>query len=87
METDLALAVRDLRKKARLSLDELAQRASVNRKTVMEIEAGGGVRLDSLQRVLRALGVHLQVAPIQQRRPTFDEMVADNEEEQRSERP
>lgn len=40
-----------------LPLDQLAVQAGLNRKTVMELEAGGDVRLSTLVKVLRVMNM------------------------------
>ena len=53
-----------LRKEAGIrSMEELAKRAGVSRMTIQRIEAGEDVRLQTLQDVLRALGMELMVVP------------------------
>lgn len=73
--------VRDLRVKAGLTQIALAERAGVNRKTVLDIEAGEPVRVDSLHRVLLGLGMEITMRPIKRQIPTLDDMVAENEQE------
>ncbi len=55
-EERIGAAVRQWRIDAGLSQDELAERASLSRSAIQKLEAGRGSRLDTLIRVLRALG-------------------------------
>lgn len=57
-QRDFASHVRAWRKLRGLTQTQLADRASVNRKTVLRIEQGDeGVSFDSVLRVLQALGI------------------------------
>ncbi len=56
--------VRAARVRARLSQDELAALASISRRPIYLLESGrGAVRLDTLVRILDALGMALQIVP------------------------
>ncbi|MEO3692768.1 helix-turn-helix transcriptional regulator [Roseateles paludis] len=52
-----------LRKAAGLSMEALASQAGVSRMTVQRIEAGADVRLQTLQDLLRVLGLELMLVP------------------------
>lgn len=52
----MGLALRQWRIDAGLAQEELAERASLSRSAIQQIEAGHGSRLETLIRVLRALG-------------------------------
>lgn len=54
--------VRTWRRLRRLTIDQVADRAGVDRKTVMSLEAGRNPTLESLLRVARALGVMDELA-------------------------
>lgn len=56
VEQRIGLTVRQWRIDAGLSQDELADRASLSRSAIQKLEAGRGSRLETLIRVLRALG-------------------------------
>jgi len=56
LEQRVGTTLRQWRIDAGLSQDELAARASLSRSAVQAIELGRGTRLDTLIRVLRALG-------------------------------
>lgn len=65
MSSDIALAVREYRKKHGLNQAELAKLAEVSSITVHRIEAGSpAVQLDKLTRILNTLGLELLVRPI-----------------------
>jgi transcriptional regulator with XRE-family HTH domain len=81
MDTTLGEQLRSVRIAARLSQDELAELARVNRKTVMGVEAGRSVQFGNVQRIMRALGVTIVLVPLKPRRPTFEEQLAENRKE------
>lgn len=53
---ELGRRIKALRLQHNISVFELAERAGLNRNTVVNVEAGANPRLESLVRVLRALG-------------------------------
>ncbi len=56
--------IKQARLKARLSQDDLAALASMSRRPIYLLESGrGSVRLDSLIRILDALGMTLEIRP------------------------
>lgn len=61
----MADAVYQQRTRLGLSQRELAERAGVSRHTVVNIEGGrtGGVRMDTLSKVLGALGLEVRAMP------------------------
>lgn len=60
----LAAALRDRRRALRLTQQDVADLADVSVRFLHEVERGKpGVRLDKLLAVLRALGLHLELAP------------------------
>ena len=60
----LADTVKQARKAARLSQDELADLSAISRRPVYLLESGrGAVRIDSLIRMLDALGLELEIRP------------------------
>jgi transcriptional regulator with XRE-family HTH domain len=60
---ELAAQITQLRKAAGLSMEALAAQAGVSRMTVQRIEAGADVRLQTLQDLLRVLGLELMLVP------------------------
>lgn len=60
--SDLGDDLRTWRRLRRLTIDQVADRAGVDRKTVMGLEVGRKPTLESLLRVARALGVMDQLA-------------------------
>lgn len=61
--SDVGQQLGTLRKAAGLRMEDLAQRAGVSRMTVQRIEAGHDVRMQTLQDVLRVLGMELMLVP------------------------
>lgn len=62
--SELGQALRARRRDLRLTQQEVADLAEVSVRFLHELERGKpGVRLDKLLAVLRALGLHLQLAP------------------------
>jgi transcriptional regulator with XRE-family HTH domain len=62
--------IRTTRLKARLTQEQLADLASISRRPIYLLESGkGAIRLDTLLRILDALGLTLQVTP---KRPSHD---------------
>jgi transcriptional regulator with XRE-family HTH domain len=60
---ELAAALRDARRAARLSQQELADRAGLTRMTVQKLEAGIDPRISTIDVVARALGLELVLVP------------------------
>ncbi|MDR3688705.1 MAG: helix-turn-helix domain-containing protein [Fimbriimonas sp.] len=61
---ELIEQIKRARKQARLSQDDLAALASTSRRPVYLLESGrGAVRVDTLVRILDALGLELQIRP------------------------
>jgi len=59
---ELGEDVRTWRRLRRLTIDQVADRAGVDRKTVMGLEAGRKPTLETVLRIARALGVMEQLA-------------------------
>ncbi len=60
----LAQQVREARKKARLSQDDLAALAETSRRPIYLLESGkGSIKLETLIQILEALGLELTVTP------------------------
>lgn len=59
---EIAQAVREARKKQRLSQDDLALLAEISRRPLYLLEQGkGSIRLETLLRITDALGLDLEV--------------------------
>ena len=62
--SQLGQALRDRRRALQLTQQDVADLADVSVRFLHEVERGKpGVRLDKLRAVLRALGLHLELAP------------------------
>ena len=73
--TRLGQAIRSMRQHRGLTPQELAARAGVPRRKVIEVEQGSPrVAIETYARVVDAVGGELAVAPA--RRPTFEELKA-----------
>lgn len=60
--SDLVERIKSTRRKARLSQQELADLASISRRPIYLLESGrGAVRLDTLLKILDALGLTLEI--------------------------
>lgn len=60
----LAQQVKEARKKARLSQDDLAALAQTSRRPIYLLESGkGSIKLETLIQILGALGLELTVTP------------------------
>lgn len=71
--TRLGQAIRSMRQHRGLTQQELAARAGVPRRKVIEVEQGSPrVAIETYARVVDAVGGELAVAPA--RRPTFEEL-------------
>jgi transcriptional regulator with XRE-family HTH domain len=73
--------VKAVRGTLNLTQQELALRAGVARRTVFELEQGGSITLVNLEKILRSVGLSLVAQPIQPAKPTLDNILAENEEE------
>lgn len=61
---ELAHQIRQARKQARLSQDDLAVLASVSRRPIYLLESGrGAIRTDTLLQILDALGLVIHLEP------------------------
>ena len=64
MSTNLSAQIKRARQKARLSQDDLAALAEISRRPIYLLESGrGSVRLDTLDKILDALGLEIQIRP------------------------
>ncbi len=61
---ELAQKVRQARKAAKLSQDDLAALSSISRRPIYLLESGkGAIRIDNLMQILDALGLELEIRP------------------------
>jgi transcriptional regulator with XRE-family HTH domain len=54
---ELGSRIKNLRLGRNIPVDQLAERSGLNRKTILELESGGDVRLSSLIKLLRGLNM------------------------------
>jgi len=54
---ELGVRLRSRRLSRNIPVDQLAERSGLNRKTILELESGGDVRLSSLIKLLRGLNM------------------------------
>ncbi len=73
--------VKAVRAQQGLTQSDLAARAGVARRTVIELEQGGSITLVNLEKILRSIGLSLVARPIAPAKPTLDQILAENEEE------
>jgi|GEM_PF-471879 len=69
--------LRFFRRKMALAQAGLAERAGIDRKTVIALERGRGTTA-SLFRAIEVLDLRLDIVPTKRRLPTFDQMIAEN---------
>jgi transcriptional regulator with XRE-family HTH domain len=76
---DLATALRELRRARSLTQAQLAAAASVSRTRISEIESGeaANIEVQTLMRMLRALGASLAIQP--GGRPNLNQILRDRE--------
>lgn len=72
------------RKRLRLSQTDLARRAGVSRATIDALENGrsGELGFTKVTKLLNALGLELSVGPFRSRRPTLEELMEENRNDQ-----
>jgi transcriptional regulator with XRE-family HTH domain len=80
----IASEIRGQRKKRRLTQHELAERARVSRPLIAKLEGGQlpELGLGRLLRILHAVGLDLRVTTFNKKRPTFEDLLHDDEGEQ-----
>lgn len=85
---DIGQAVAKARKALKLTQEQTARYALVSRPTLAALENGRIRELGyhKLARILTVVGLELRIAPAGQRRPTLDDLIAENEEEDRQNR-
>lgn len=79
--TDIAREIRSLRKQQRLTQHELAERARVSRPLIAKLEGGQLPELGvgRLLRILHALGLDLRLTTLNRKRPTFEDLLQEDE--------
>jgi transcriptional regulator with XRE-family HTH domain len=72
------------RKKLKLSQAALAQKAGISRATLDALENGrsGEIGFTKLTRILTALGLELTLQPAGSQRPTLDELMEEDRDDQ-----
>ena len=72
------------RKKQNLSQVELARKAGVSRATLEALENGrsGELGYSKLTKLLAALGLELKLQPVASQRPTLDELLQEDRDDQ-----
>ena len=78
---EVAKAIADQRKQQGLTQHELAQRAGVSRLLVARLETGRlpEIGAKKLIRILNAAGLDLRLTSLNKRRPTLEDLLADDE--------
>lgn len=81
--TQIGDAIRERRKKLRMTQPELAEQAGVSRARIAALETHkvSEIGLKRLTRVLNALGLDLRVTERNQSRPTLEDLAEEAEEE------
>ena len=76
--------IADHRKNLRLSQAELARKAGISRATLDALENGRSRELGfyKLTRLLTAVGMELKLQPTTSRRPTLDELLQEDRDDQ-----
>lgn len=76
------------RKMLRLSQTELARKVSISRATVDALENGrsGELGFSKITKILSALGMELKLQETASRRPTLDELMEEDRNDQRLDR-
>jgi len=76
--SDLALSIASRRRALKLTQAELAARADISRRTLIDLENGSGssdIGFRKIERILNALGLSLAITE-QAKRPTESELTA-----------
>lgn len=83
--SDLAHTVREGRKRIGLTQNQLAQQSRVSRALIAQLEGGRLPELGvgKLTRILHALGLDLRVTTLNQKRPTFEDLLQEEKGENR----
>ena len=77
--SDIAAEIKNARKARRLTQAQLAHKARVSRARIaaLETEKLPEMGFKTIQRLLRALDLDLRIVPLDQRRPTLDDLIAE----------
>jgi transcriptional regulator with XRE-family HTH domain len=80
----LGRQIAERRKSLELSQAELAHQAGISRATLDALENGrtGEVGFSKVSKLLAALGLELMVQPASSRRPTLDELLEEDRDDQ-----
>jgi transcriptional regulator with XRE-family HTH domain len=80
----LGLQIADQRKKLKLSQSMLSKQAGISRATLDALENGraGEIGFSKLTRLLAALGLELTLQSTPSRRPTLDELLKEDRDDQ-----
>lgn len=80
----LGLQIGDQRKKLKLSQSALSKQAGISRATLDALENGraGEIGFSKLTRLLAALGLELALQPTASHRPTLDELLKEDRDDQ-----
>lgn len=70
----LAVALKRLRKNAKLTQKELAQKAGIRQATVSDLENGKG-NIETLMKIIQALGVNLQMSSGETKKDSSPKMI------------
>jgi transcriptional regulator with XRE-family HTH domain len=86
--TDIGDLVKASRRKLGLTQHELAAKSGVSRPRIAALENHRlpEMGFKNLQRILNAVGLDLRITTLNQRRPTLDDLVAEEEQESRDPR-
>ena len=78
---EMAEHVRAARKVRKMTQLQLAERSGVSRRKIVAFENGQAPNLGfiSIVRILRATGLELQVVEAKSRRPTYEDLLAEQE--------
>lgn len=78
---DIATEIKNTRRANGFTQLQLARRARVSRARIAALETGKlpEIGFKTLQRLLQALGLDLRITTMGQRRPTLDELLAEDD--------
>ena len=79
--TEIASEIRSHRRKSGLTQHELAERARVSRPLIAKLEGGQlpELGIGRLLRILHVLGLDLRITTLNKTRPTFDDLLNEDE--------
>jgi transcriptional regulator with XRE-family HTH domain len=86
--TSIGQEIAGHRKKLKLSQSELARKAGISRATLEALENGraGELGFSKLNKLLAALGLELKVQAASSHRPTLDELLKEDRDDQNLDR-